>query len=102
MSGSSLPVAGLAEVIARPRFHAVLVLSSNDPGRTEIRLLAEIADPPRLPEPVSRDPAEDAVLALAAARLDLVVSGDHDLLILGTHAGIPIAGPAEALARIGG
>jgi len=67
----------------------------------QVRLLAEIVDPPPLPEPVSRDPDDDAVLALAAAaRPDLIITGDKDLLILGSHAGVPIVSPAEAIARI--
>jgi predicted nucleic acid-binding protein len=56
----------------------------------QVRLLAEIVDPPPLPEPVSRDPDDAAVLALAAAaRPDLIITGDKDLLILGSHAGFP-------------
>jgi predicted nucleic acid-binding protein len=67
----------------------------------QVRLLAEIVDPPPLPEPVSRDPDDDAVLALAAAaRPDLIVTGDKDLLVLDAYAGIPIVSPAEAIARI--
>jgi putative PIN family toxin of toxin-antitoxin system len=68
----------------------------------EVRFLAEIIEPPPLPVPVSRDPDDDAVLALAvAAQPDLIISGDADLLTLGSHAGIPIVTPAEALARLG-
>lgn len=64
----------------------------------ELRLLVEIIDPPPLPVPVSRDPDDDAVLALAVAgRADLIVSGDTDLLVLATHAGIQIVSPARAV-----
>lgn len=67
----------------------------------EVQRLADIVEPPPLPAPVGRDPDDDAVLALAvAARADLVVSGDADLLVLGTYAGIPIVDAAEAVARI--
>ncbi len=46
--------------------------------------LAQILDPPPLPSPVSRDPDDDIVLALAAAaQADFIVSGDSDLLVLG-------------------
>jgi predicted nucleic acid-binding protein len=66
----------------------------------QMRLLAEFADPPPLPEPASR-PDDDAVLALAvAARPDLIITGDKDLLVLGAYAGIPIVSTTEALARI--
>jgi predicted nucleic acid-binding protein len=54
-----------------------------------------------LPAARSRDPDDDAVLALAiAARVDLIVSGDDDLLTLASHAGIPIVTTAEALAML--
>lgn len=98
-------LAELAGIVIRPKFRTTLVRSDTDPERmlAELRFLAEIVEPPPLPAPVSRDPDDDAVLALAvAAQPDLIVSGDADLLVLGTHAGIPIVTPAEALARIGG
>jgi putative PIN family toxin of toxin-antitoxin system len=98
-------LADLAEVIARAKFAAILARSSTNPERTlaELRRLAEIVDPPPLPTPISRDPDDDAVLALAvAAQADLIVSGDADLLVLGAHAGIPIVSPIDALAIIGG
>jgi putative PIN family toxin of toxin-antitoxin system len=98
-------LAELGEIIQRPKFRTVLVRSHTDPERvlSELRRLADIVDPPPLPAPVSRDPDDDAVLALAvASQADLIVSGDADLLTLGTHAGIPIVDPATALARIPG
>lgn len=53
------------------------------------------------PAPVSRDPDDDAVLALAiAAQAELIVSGDDDLLSLGAHAGIQITDAANALTKI--
>jgi putative PIN family toxin of toxin-antitoxin system len=98
-------LAELAEVINRPKFAAVLNRSTIDPERmlSELRRLAEIIDPPPLPAPVSRDPTDNAVLALAAAsQADLIISGDADLLTLGSHAGIPIVDAAEVISRIGG
>jgi putative PIN family toxin of toxin-antitoxin system len=89
----------------RPKFEAVLIRSATDPERMlgELRRLAEIIDPPPLPQRVSRDPADDAVLALAAAsQADLIITGDADLLTLGSHAGIPIIDAAEAILRITG
>jgi len=57
----------------------------------------------KLQQPVSRDADDDAVLALAiAANVDLIVSGDADLLDLRAHQDIPILTPAEALRRIEG
>jgi putative PIN family toxin of toxin-antitoxin system len=98
-------LAELAEVMNRPKFQAILVRSNTDSEQTlgELRRLAEIIDPPPLPAPVSRDPSDDAVLALAAAsQADLIITADADLLTLGSHAGIPIIDPAEALTRISG
>lgn len=46
-------------------------------------------------------PDDDAILAVAA-HADLIVTGDKDLLVLGSDAGIPIVSPAEALVRIAG
>jgi predicted nucleic acid-binding protein len=55
-----------------------------------------------LPQPVCRDPDDDAVLALAlATQADLIVSGDDDLLALGQFQGIPIVAPALALQLAG-
>lgn len=68
---------------------------------TELRQLAEIVDPPPLSAPVSRDPDDDALLALAvAAQADLIITGDADLLTLGSHDRIPIVDPVSALARV--
>ena len=48
-----------------------------------------------------RDPADDAVLACAlAAQVDLMVSGDHDLLSLEEYEGIRIVNPATAITLI--
>jgi putative PIN family toxin of toxin-antitoxin system len=96
-------IAELADVIARDKFHAALVRSRTNPARmlAELRRLAEMVDPTNPPAPISRDPDDDIVLALAAdAGADLIVSGDADLLILASHAGIPIVTPADALAIV--
>jgi len=54
-----------------------------------------------LPQPICRDPDDDAVLACAlAARADLIVSGDEDLRVLAIFKNIPIVAAAEALARL--
>jgi putative PIN family toxin of toxin-antitoxin system len=98
-------LAELAEVMNRPKFQEILARSSTDlePTLGELRRLAEIIDAPRLPAPVSRDPSDDAVLALAtASQADLIITGDAAFLTLGSHAGIPIINPAEAITRISG
>jgi putative PIN family toxin of toxin-antitoxin system len=93
-------LAELAEVIARPKFAQRLKaagLSATALVQDYARL-AEIVEPAPLPEPVSRDPDDDVVLATAlAADAVLIVSGDRDLLVLGTFKDIRILNAAEAL-----
>ena len=67
-----------------------------------MRQLAEVIEPPPLPQPVCRDPDDDEVLALAiAAQADLIISGDNDLLVLQQFNAIPILTPAQAAAMLG-
>ncbi len=97
-------LAELGEVIRRPKFAAILGRSRTEPEQmlSELRRLAEIVDPPPLPAPVSRDPDDDSVIALAvASRADLIITGDADLLSLGAYAGIPILDSAAAISRMG-
>jgi uncharacterized protein len=97
-------LAELAEVLARPKFNAVLSRSSTSREQmlVQVRMLAEVIDPPPLAQPVCRDPDDDAVLAPArAAQADVIVSGDDDLLSLTSFDSIPILNPAQALARVG-
>ncbi len=66
------------------------------------RKLATSVSTRQLAEQVSRDADDDAVLACALSiKADLIVTGDDDLLVLGSFAGIPIVNPAQALALIG-
>lgn len=47
-------------------------------------------------EPISRDPKEDHLLALAKqGKADLLVTGDQDLLVLKEHAGTRILKPSD-------
>jgi len=98
-------LAELAEVTGRAKFDSILIRSqtSRETALAEIRLLAEIIEPPPLPQPVCRDPDDDELLALAlAAQAEFIISGDNDLLALGSFNGIPILTPAQALQRIPG
>ena len=97
-------LAELADVIGRAKFDAILVRSNTtrEQALAEMRQLAEVIEPPPLAQPVCRDPDDDEVLALAvAAQVDLIVSGDEDLLVLQAFERIPIVTPAQALQRIG-
>jgi putative PIN family toxin of toxin-antitoxin system len=50
---------------------------------------------------ISRDADDDKFLALAVmGQADAIVSGDGDLLELGTHDGIPIVTPGQLLRRL--
>jgi uncharacterized protein len=63
-----------------------------------VRRLTTRVTPTSLPYPISRDADDDHVLACAlAAKADLVVTGDDDLLSLGAYQGIAIVSPALAL-----
>lgn len=100
---SSTLIAELAGVLGRAKFAAILSKTSTSLERTtaEVRQLAEIIDPPPLEHPVCRDSTDDHVLALAlSANADMVVSGDDDLLVLGSFANIPIVTSAEAAQRL--
>lgn len=103
MVSSPALLAELADVIGRAKFDAILIRTNTSRERAlaEVRRLAEVLDPPPLPQPVCRDSDDDQVLALAiAAKVELIVSGDNDLLSLRSFHGIPILAPAEAIALI--
>ena len=100
---SSALLAELADVIGRAKFDAILnrTNTSRERSLAEVRRLAEVIEPPPLPQPVCRDPDDDEVLALAlAAQVELIVSGDNDLLSLKSFEGIPIIAPADAVTLI--
>ena len=81
----------LARYVAGTGFTADQMLSS-------YRRISTLVTARQLDAQVSRDADDDAVLACAlAARADLVVSGDDDLLSLKSFNGIPIATVAQAV-----
>jgi len=58
--------------------------------------LCEFVVPPALPKPVCRDADDDVVLATAlAAKADIIVTGDNDLLVLKDFHGIRILPPRQ-------
>ena len=65
-----------------------------------IRLRGELVDPQR-PVRACRDPRDDKFLeAAVAGEAQAIVSGDADLLEMGSFESIPILGVAEFLARL--
>lgn len=96
-------LAELAKVLARPKFDAILARSgvSRERALIELRQLAEVIDPPPLAKPICRDPDDDAVLALGVvAQVELIVTGDKDLLSVAWIEGIDIVDPNTALQSI--
>ncbi|MFO0009905.1 MAG: putative toxin-antitoxin system toxin component, PIN family [Betaproteobacteria bacterium] len=92
----------LLDVLGRKKFAARL----QDAGLTpqgivdDLRRLAPVVSPPAVPRVVPNDPDDDHVLAGALDdSADLVVSGDRQLLVIGSFQGIPIVTASEAVRR---
>jgi uncharacterized protein len=97
-------VAELAEVIGRGKFARRIRHANLSAARLveDYRRLSVLVEPQPLPAPVSRDADDDHVLACAlAAEAALIISGDDDLLSLGTFRDIRILTAREALDLIG-
>jgi uncharacterized protein len=95
----------LADVLTRPSATKRLAII----GRTAREVLAdyveavEVVEPEHVPRVVPDDADDDQVIAAAlAAGVDLIVSGDADLLSMGSHQGIPIITAAQAAQRVAG
>ena len=94
----------LADVLTRPSASKRLALI----GKTTREVLAdyveviELVEPTSVPRVVPSDADDDHVIAAAVvAGAALIVSGDSDLLTMGSHLGIEIVSAALAVARIG-
>jgi uncharacterized protein len=62
---------------------------------------ASLVKPARLPTPVCRDCDDDVVLATAlAAKADVILTGDKDLLTLKAYQGILILSPRQFVERM--
>lgn len=96
-------LAELEDTLSRPKFARTLEASGTPAQRLfdDFLALPSVIHAPALPRRISRDPDDDAVLACAvAANAHLIVSGDHDLLVLERFQGIPIEAVAQALTRL--
>ena len=61
-----------------------------------LRSAVDIVSPEPLPETICRDRDDDNILAAAlAGKVDCIVTGDKDLLVLREYQGIAILSPAE-------
>lgn len=66
-----------------------------------LRLRVRLVEPVALPAPLARDEDDDMVLATAvAARAAVILSGDQDLLVIGSYSGVDIASPRAFLIRL--
>lgn len=80
-----LPTAVVEEILALLRTHSVMCV------------------PASVPSGSCRDPSDDHVLGAAlAGRCEVIVSGDKDLLVLGTWRGIPVLTPRAFWERLRG
>jgi putative PIN family toxin of toxin-antitoxin system len=58
-------------------------------------------EPRHLEAPACRDPDDDWVLATGlAGEAEAIVTGDDDLLVLGSYRGIPILSPRQFIERV--
>lgn len=61
-----------------------------------LRSMMEVVEPLPLSIPVCRDPDDDLVLATAVAgSCDCIVTGDKDLLVLGSYGAVDIISPGD-------
>jgi len=88
----------LVHVLSYPRIRDRLRLEKDELEAILIALLAQAqVAPGQLCLPgVTRDPKDDAVVACAIeGEADVIVSGDQDLLTLGTYEGIEVITPRQ-------
>jgi len=92
-------LAELRAALEYPRLQRYLKMSKQDKEEL-VSLLEQIADPVNIvdhpPSGICRDPDDEPYLRTAmAGRADCIVSGDGDLLDLGTVEHIPIVTPTD-------
>lgn len=92
----------LAATLAKKKLAKYVVATglSAEQMLANYRRIATLVTAKQLEQQVSRDVDDDAVLACAlAARADLIVSGDDDLLVLKNFNGVPIVTVAQAVTK---
>ena len=103
LSTSAPLLAELAEVLQRPKFAQRLARVNVTPYILVFgyAALARLVAPAPIGPVVAVDPDDDAVLACAvAAQVEVIVSGDSDLLALESYEGILISMAAQLMALI--
>jgi putative PIN family toxin of toxin-antitoxin system len=99
---SSVLLDELADVLARDKFQTMLATQGITPAFLMQRygMLARLVTPQAIEHTV-RDPDDDAIIATAlAAQAEVIVSGDHDLLVLHPYKEIQILDPAQAMQMV--
>ncbi len=95
----------VTHVLTYPRIARRLQLGDAELAAILAGLLSRAKLPPgqlQLPE-VTRDPKDDAVVACAVeGKADYIVSGDQDLLALGSYEGIRVVTPRQLVGIIAG
>jgi hypothetical protein len=95
----------LRETLQLPKFAQRLAGRGETAESLAVRFRAACLEavPAKITPPAElRDPDDTDVLACAvSARADAIVTGDQDLLTLGSFQGIPIINTAEAHKRLG-
>jgi putative PIN family toxin of toxin-antitoxin system len=96
-------VAELSRVLAGGKLASRVARSGLPAAELLTRYLnvAIVVQPEATPRVVLADPDDDHVLACAlAAKADVIVSGDNELLVLKSYQGIPVLRAADALRRV--
>ena len=96
-------LAELEGILHRPKFARQIAKQPLSIAGLVLRYgeLALIVHPSSIAPVIHHDPTDDQVLACAlAAQVDLIVTGDTDLLSLQEYQGIRIVNPATAIALI--
>src|SRR3989338_95482 len=96
---SPAQIAELTEVVHRPKFNF---------GSADIKELLDwigretvLVIPEKEAGPLSRDPKDDFILLAAkAGGANAIVTGDKDLLVLGSYVNIPILGPTKFVSTL--
>ena len=93
----------LIDTLSRNKFAAQLVQRQMTVNSIadQYRSAAIFVDPADIPKDAVRDPKDHMVLACAVGgKVDYIVSGDNDLLVIGSYGGVAIVPPDLFLQRL--
>ncbi|MBK9599046.1 MAG: putative toxin-antitoxin system toxin component, PIN family [Flavobacteriales bacterium] len=98
---STRALAELAEVTRRPKMRKYFTLAQAEENIERLGRVAKALKPEPKVLPICRDAKDDFLLALAkAAKADLLITGDEDLLVLKKYGGARIITPATFLKEL--